>query len=116
MKTPQQIRNEVEKGCGEEIVTIGTTTYEDEYEDEEANTIYCGDYNNELCPKCKAQLSILTEYDKSIKKMIENLDMGVRDDWNIPEKYFLKEDVAKAFKEMKKELLSKIGDDSEVEK
>ena len=53
------------KGCG-----VGFDIINDEI-------IYCGDYNNsdkiQLCPSCKAQLSILTEYDKSIKEMIKVL-------------------------------------------
>jgi hypothetical protein len=70
MKTPQQIRNEVEK------------------EIEELNDLQINE----------AKLSILTEYDKSIKEMIEN--MG----WYVSplcrEKKLLD----------KEELLSKIGD------
>ena len=69
MKTPQQIRNEVEKGCGKYIGTWKTS-----------QKIICGCYTNmlELCPKCQAKLSILTEYDKAIKEMIEDLLKGFR--------------------------------------
>jgi hypothetical protein len=113
-KTPQQIKNEVEKGCGKEIVTIGTTTYKDEYEDEEANTIYCGDYNNQLCPSCQAKLSILTEYDKSIKEMIEELRNFICITGEGKGEDYI--DVKIKIDNKIEELLSKIGDDSEVEK
>ena len=103
MKTPQQIRNEVEKekerinikeelrkGCGKKI------TYPNYH-------LYCGDSNSlrqVFCPKCKAQLSILTEYDKSIKEMIENKMSYVKDS-----PYYHKSTII-----VLKELLSKIGD------
>ena len=67
MKTPQQIRNEVEKGCGVciEWGLDGQVIRE------------CGDIDDygevEWCPQCSAKLSILTEYDKSIKEMIEKV-------------------------------------------
>jgi hypothetical protein len=73
MKTPQQIRNEVEKGCGKvtnwyELKRL-CGTFEDLKHSE--HTI--------LCPSCQAKLSILTEYDKSIKEMIENKMSYVKD-------------------------------------
>ena len=79
MKTPQQIRNEVEKGCG-------IFLYEDEFGDKDDlfnHDVNCGTYlvrDNKLvlCPSCQAKLSILTEYDKAIKEMIEDLLKGFR--------------------------------------
>jgi len=96
MKTPQQIKNEVEKGCGE-------------YYENTANfglREYCGLYDGEikLCPNCGAKLSILTEYDKAIKEMIELF----KDD-SIYTGRIVKF-------EIKNRMFSKIGDNSEVEK
>ena len=118
MKTPQQIRNEVEKGCG-------IFLYEDEFGDKDDlfnHDVNCGTYlvrDNKLvlCPSCLAKLSILTEYDKSIKEMIEELQKKVRrmlidnskcdcTEWTT--RYGDISDVC--FWEFKKELLSKIGD------
>jgi hypothetical protein len=65
MKSPQQIRNEVEKEieeCKEGITNNIAKGY------------YYDGWNIEL-KKAEAKLSILTEYDKSIKEMIENLDL-----------------------------------------
>jgi hypothetical protein len=136
MKTPQQIRNEVEKeiedlrqGCGNKI------------EDNEEFDLDCGEEidnpNSEsgcsflLCEECKeklikaeAKLSILTEYDKSIKEMIEEFEerlisLLTMDGFGYhPEKEqnrIIKRDVEETCKRVIKELLSKIGDNSEEE-
>ena len=65
MKTPQQIRNEVEKGCGKvtnwyELKRL-CGTFEDLKHSEHII----------LCPSCQAKLSILTEYDKAMKEEIK---------------------------------------------
>ena len=108
MKTPQQIKNEVEKGCGKYIGTWKTS-----------QKIICGCYTNmlELCPSCQAKLSILTEYDKAIKEMILKMKSKAR------ESSFMitygNSDMFKIMNIYDKEidkLLSKIGDVSEVEK
>ena len=105
-KTPQQIKNEVEKGCG-------IFLYEDEFGDKDDlfnHDVNCGTYlvrDNKLvlCPSCQAKLSILTEYDKSIKEMIEDLSniefMGVSGN--------------QARKLIQEELLSKIGEEKQDE-
>ena len=79
MKTPQQIRNEVKKGCGDKYIGLG---------------LECGNkrsFNNEriyYCPICLAKLSILTEYDKSIKEKIERLKYKVENEkWDYDDKY-----------------------------
>ena len=97
MKTPQQIKNEVEKGCGKYIGTWKTS-----------QKIICGCYTNmlELCPKCQAKLSILTEYDKSIKVLIKDYF----------DELYGRTNMGMFKKELPDELLSKIGDVSEVEK
>ena len=111
-KTPQQIRNEVEKGCGEDLkrkVFEGNTD------------LYCGlevfisekvGLKRVYCDKCKAKLSILTEYDKSIKEMIEELDDFRRPVTDKEELFDFKQRMHRKIKQ----LLSKIGDNSEVEK
>ena len=67
--TPQQIKNEVEKGCRERGKFDGHGFW------------ICGltqiDSGTYYCPVCSAKLSILTEYDKSIKEMIERLRESV---------------------------------------
>ena len=99
MKTPQQIRNEVEKGCGKvtnwyELKRL-CGTFEDLKHSEHII----------LCPSCQAKLSILTEYDKAIKEMIEDLSniefMGVSGN--------------QARKLIQEELLSKIGEEKQDE-
>ena len=109
MKTPQQIKNEVEKGCGKYIGTWKTS-----------QKIICGCYTNmlELCPKCQAKLSILTEYDKSIKEMIEERVNFYKKLWlkAVDEQNKHQEDIFYNTYFNLKELLSKIGDVSEVEK
>ena len=106
MKTPQQIKNEVEKGCGKYIGTWKTS-----------QKIICGCYTNmlELCPSCQAKLSILTEYDKAIKEMIEDLLKGFRTQIGYRIIHENNEDRELfSFKQiklfLKQELLSKIGD------
>ena len=67
-KTPQQIKNEVEKEikrCNEIINNTKIDMKKDIWE-------------NKLLQH-KAQLSILTEYDKSIKEMIEELKREILD-------------------------------------
>jgi len=99
MKTPQQIRNEVEKGCGEIFV-------DENGNDAPCKLLYCNRTIPEphLCPSCLAKLSILTEYDKSIKEMIEDLifHKSRPDSYNQNIKIINVSDI--------KELLSKIGD------
>jgi hypothetical protein len=97
MKTPQQIKNEVEKGCGKvtnwyELKRL-CGTFEDLKHSE--HTI--------LCPSCLAKLSILTEYDKSIKEMI--LKLSITQNKEVP--IIIEEGTEFIFT---KELLSKIGD------
>jgi len=71
MKTLSEIKEELKKGCGKWTYS-GTDRAIDDFE--------CGNNNNhkeinKLCPLCKAKLSILTEYDKAIKEMIEDLQI-----------------------------------------
>lgn len=106
MKTPQQIKNEVEKeieelikGCGEPygIDEIDLTCYEDNLCDECENKLAC----------CRDKLSILTEYDKSIKEMIEKrikLVKSVRKEVD---------DIEKRFCDAKVEELNKIPQEIE---
>jgi hypothetical protein len=117
MRTPQQIRNEVKKGCGDKYIGLG---------------LECGNkrsFNNEriyYCPICLAKLSILTEYDKAMKEMIKRFFDG-----NIP--YYEKNDakiengkeirsrtyLGLSYEQkdiLKRELLSKIGDNSQENK
>jgi hypothetical protein len=94
--TPQQIKNEVEKGCGKYI--RGNKLLIDR--DWEHDNYTCG--VKRLCPSCLAKLSILTEYDKSIKEMILNL-----------KEIYTEKGMCVLSKDIK-ELLSKIGDNSEV--
>jgi hypothetical protein len=72
-KTPQQIKNEVEKGCGNDFVKklpFGTT---EEVWGEKEYLLTCPDEKYGICPFCQAKLSILTEYDKAIEnKLIEH--------------------------------------------
>ena len=104
MKTPQQIKNEVEK-------EINRLVLDKDFIDKESDD----DFQRVL--ELRAQLSILTEYDKSIKEMIEEIiekkkeslmnDNLIIGDWWSSEIFTgLEID----------ELLSKIGDNSEVEK
>ena len=101
-KTPQQIKNEVEKGCGKvtnwyELKRL-CGTFEDLKHSEHII----------LCPSCQAKLSILTEYDKSIKEMIEdwkrNSILKYDDDCPYCQRH-ISNTIIQA-----KELLSKIGD------
>jgi hypothetical protein len=105
-KTPQQIKNEVEKGCGMKF---------------DENRYYCTGEGGFTCPSCLAKLSILTEYDKSIKEIIDRLEKEYR------EAEIKQKGICPNVKEMtdgalivldrlREELLSKIGDNSEVEK
>ena len=114
--TPQQIKNEVEKGCGKYIigskVLIGRDWEHDNYT--------CG--VKRLCPSCLAKLSILTEYNESIKEMILEFEKGYKS--NLKQ---LKNDIQgnsiplkvcyEDFKEVTlgviKELLSKIGEEKQ---
>lgn len=99
-KTPQQIRNEVEKGCGE-LWGVDNRCGE-----------HLGDGSIDYCPSCLAKLSILTEYDKSIKEMIEDriaLQKIFKMSCNWEDTILKKEAndlIIKSFEE----LLSKIGD------
>jgi len=105
--TPQQIRNEVEKGCGKKFRWKG---------------FYCGakyPNKNELmfCPTCQAKLSILTEYDKSIKEIIEKInDPEIIANWGKTpqERLVILKYVTEWKKLINEELLSRIGDNSEV--
>ena len=116
MKTPQQIKNEVEKGCGK-IESIGLITYKCGF------SIVSDSPNGKervyRCFACRSKTpsQILTEYDKSIKEMIEEIiekkkeslmnDNLIIGDWWSSEIFTgLEID----------ELLTKIGDNSEVEK
>lgn len=101
MKTPQQIINEVEKGCGK--------LFKPEY-----FGITCGERspltgNIMLCGGCENKLSILTEYDKSIKEMIK----GILNPFNLTAEDF-KDSKNEWFYFRYKELLSKIGSKQEV--
>ncbi|HQB18903.1 MAG TPA: hypothetical protein PL092_03060 [Candidatus Pacearchaeota archaeon] len=108
MKTPQQIRNEVEKKDYKEVdkwieeCDVDGRMIEFEFFDSDIE-----DLKN--CIK-REKLSILTEYDKSIKEMIEDLifHKSRPDSYNQNIKIINVSDI--------KELLSKIGDVSEVEK
>ncbi len=130
MKTPQQIKNEVEKGCGE--------WFDEEFDDCLQSRWICGkkylNYKTDLCPKCKAKLSILTEYDKSIKEMIEEVAGKCCKSWNDTEQLnkdlwvitesdeFTQEQKNEVLGEVAHligghlipDILSKIGDNSEV--
>ena len=106
MKTPQQIRNEVEKGCGKvtnwyELKRL-CGTFEDLKHSEHII----------LCPSCQAKLSILTEYDKSIKEMIEERVNFYKKLWlkAVDEQNKHQEDIFYNTYFNLKELLSKIGD------
>jgi hypothetical protein len=109
-ETPQQIRNEVEKGCGEFLAMFyGDINYR----------VRCGDINpiskeKVLCNKCEAKLSILTEYDKSIKDIIKK-DLNTCEEMI---KATIKNEIANgkwiSISIELKRLLSKIGDNSEV--
>ena len=111
MKTPQQIRNEVEKGCGKvtnwyELKRL-CGTFEDLKHSEHII----------LCPSCQAKLSILTEYDKSIKEMIERLKdkdfiMSIlQEDVTIDVEEGMKFiDIDGVRNKIDKQILSKIGD------
>jgi len=130
MKTPQQIKSEVEKGCGKAGKIFkgvkGQYWYADcgkpyLWERDNGKNIPLNKY---LCPSCLAKLSILTEYDKSIKEMIENLKLDI-DEFDKEEKKRFKKEVFTEeqvywilwlYEKKIKELLSKIGDNSEVEK
>jgi len=98
MKTPQQIRNEVEKKDYKEVdkwieeCDVDGRMIEFEFFDSDIE-----DLKN--CIK-REKLSILTEYDKSIKEMIENKMSYVKDS-----PYYHKSTII-----VLKELLSKIGD------
>jgi len=102
-KTPQQIRNEVEKGCG---VTFGDCYYED------MNPRECGKDKLHYCEDCRAKLSILTEYDKAIKEMIEERVNFYKKLWlkAVDEQNKHQEDIFYNTYFNLKELLSKIGD------
>jgi len=108
MKTPQQIKNEVEKKDYKEVdkwieeCDVDGRMIEFEFFDSDIE-----DLKN--CIK-REKLSILTEYDKSIKEMIEDLifHKSRPDSYNQNIKIINVSDI--------KELLSKIGDVSEVEK
>lgn len=97
MKTPQQIKEEVEKGCG--IYDMINPEFERS----------CGDilFNNTIfyCPICKAKLSILVEYDKAIKEIIESLDFS-----NIIRQSKVK-GACVIEEEIKQEILSKIEEE-----
>ena len=118
MKTPQQIRNEVEKGCG-------IFLYEDEFGDKDDlfnHDVNCGTYlvrDNKLvlCPSCQAKLSILTEYDKSIKEMIEERVNFYKKLWlkAVDEQNKHQEDIFYNTYFNLKELLSKIGEEKQDE-
>lgn len=133
-KTPQQIKNEVEKGCGERFVKwdngywyfiCGGISKTNKFTGDEV-TINPIPY----CDKCQAKLSILTEYDKAMKEMIEdNLVLVERtifiDNFKIlnwrtyikgREECWANKNPSIVIKKIKEELLSKIGDGSEVEK
>jgi hypothetical protein len=102
-KTPQQIRNEVEKKIKEL----------------KKDMPYCKISLNNW-EVLEAKLSILTEYDKSIKEMIEDLEkqadsFDLMDFTNPRDISILRQGTKIGFKRLK-ELLSKIGDNSEVEK
>ena len=104
MKTPQQIKNEVEKGCGKYIEEEDRDCGHDYdyYEDEKRDyVIKKTGFDKWLCLSCQAKLSILTEYDKSIKEMIKQAFLN-----------WLEDTTDSPFK-IEKELLSKIGDNSE---
>ncbi len=116
-KTPQQIRNEVEKGCGKLIPL----------EENNPNSwkVTCGAWINDkirLCSSCLIKLSILTEYDKSIKEMIENFRQELKhcdeffnvNDYENTQSTDKFMGIVELF--LKQELLSKIGDNSEVKK
>ncbi len=98
MKTPQQIRNEVEKGCGERLVY-----YEPFTEPEACGTNMYGKII--ICKECENKLSILTEYDKAIKEMIEELRLKHKGNAFIS-----------LIDEYSEELLSKIGEEKQDEK
>jgi len=99
MKTPQQIRNEVLK----EVLK--------RYNPSESFIVYNKGLKKELTFSIKQAIDLtLTEYDKSIKEMIEGLEVrkqrfgiGVKESTKY---YVLWKDI--------QELLSKIGDNSEV--
>ena len=112
MKTPQQIKNEVEKGCGKKC--------EGCLEGHGYGKLFkCGehygfagidDYGFELCPSCQAKLSILTEYDKSIKEMIESFRKEIKE---LDREEFYNEDCFKRVLFKIDNILSKIGDGSQ---
>jgi hypothetical protein len=131
-KTPQQIKNEVEKEIEE--IREGCNK---EWSDESGDYICGEDFDNPnadsgcsffLCDNCmeklikaEAKLSILTEYDKSIKEMIDRLEKEYR------EAEIKQKGICPNVKEMtdgalivldrlREELLSKIGDDSDIQK
>ena len=108
MKTPQQIRNEVEKGCG---VVFGDCYYED------MNPRECGKDKIHYCKECRDRINILTEYDKSIKEMIEELKEKLegeeyRDDEYTSYRNFMNGQISQIIDE---ELLSKIGEEKQDE-
>ena len=93
MKTPQQIRNEVEKEIGDLTQKGMLLTNKKDIENFAI-----------LIISKRAQLSILTEYDKSIKEMIKQAFLN-----------WLEDTTDSPFK-IEKEPLTKIGDNSEVKK
>jgi hypothetical protein len=105
MKTPQQIKNEVEE-------EIERYNYNIPFKDDKQRL----QKQREL----KAQLSILTEYDKSIKEIIEDIFKLIKrygDEVNYEHNGFVykMKDII-WFQDMisKMKILSKIGDNSEV--
>jgi len=117
--TPQQIKEEVEKEFNKLVL-------DKDFIDKESDD----DFQRVL--ELKAQLSILTEYDKSIKEMIEGFKEDIAHilevtSTEVYQEFANNEGVAKYIIKLKKdlhknnnskinELLSKIGDNSEVEK
>jgi hypothetical protein len=115
MKSPQQIKEEVEKKDYKEVdkwieeCDVDGRMIEFEFFDSDIE-----DLKN--CIK-REKLSILTEYDKSIKEMIEkDIDVSFSNSDKSPDYQKGYSDCFWAFYKKKKELLSKIGDNSEVEK
>jgi hypothetical protein len=132
MKTPQQIKNEVEKEFKRKVYLLERKSYlsqkinsEIALSDEERKEFVLTPSSNIIqgeMKELKAKLSILTEYDKSIKEMIDNFRTKLRqcdeffnvNDYKNTQSTDKFMGIVELF--LKQELLSKIGDNSEVEK
>ena len=124
MKTPQQIKNEVEKEIKDLEETLNYRIDLRYNGDVEKNKAEINKIELEIFG-LHSKLSILTEYDKSIKEMIE--DFFIKEDVILKKvdnkiAYLMisrnishKEERDELIK-LRQELLLKIGDDSEVEK